>query len=280
MRRTLSRGLLVALAGTSLGATPALSAEAAPPSFSWPEGRRGAVSLTFDDARESQVDAGIPLLDRLGVRATFYVQPEAASRRLAEWRAASARGHEIGNHTATHPCTGNFAFSRDNALEDYTLARIEAEAQTASRFVEREIGPRPVSFAYPCGQTFVGRGAEVRSYVPVVARAFHTGRLYLGEDANDPARCDFAQLLAIGLDGLSFDDVRPFLDKAAAEGRWLILAGHEIGPGGRQTTRTDTLEAVCRHAKDPAHGLWIDTVEAVAAHVRASRAAGRGGRRR
>jgi len=271
MRRRPSQGLLVAVAIAGAGAAP---------SFSWPEGRRGAVSLTFDDARESQVDVGIPLLDRLGVRATFYVQPAGARRRLAGWRAASARGHEIGNHTATHPCTGNFAFSRGNALEDYTLGRIEAEARTASLFVEREIGARPVSFAYPCGQTFVGRGTGVRSYVPIVAKAFHTGRLYLGEDANDPERCDFAQLLAVGFDGLSFEDVRPFLEKAAAEGRWLILAGHEIGPGGRQTTRTDTLEAVAAYAKDPAHGLWIDTVEAVAAHVRAARAAGPGASRR
>ena len=57
------------------------------------------------------------------------------------------------------------------------------------------------------------------------------------------------------------------MDKAVAEGRWLILAGHEIGEGGFQTTRAATLAALCRHAKDPANGLWVDTVEAVSAHV-------------
>ncbi len=173
----------------------------------------------------------------------------------------------------THPCTANFAFSRDNALEDYSIERIRGEMEETSAFVARELGPRPVSFAYPCGQTFVGRGAEVRSYVPVVAREFHSGRLYLSEDANDPERCDLAQLLAAGFDGLSFEDVRPLLEKAAAEGRWLILAGHDIGTSGRQATRTDTLEAVARYAADPAHGLWLDTVGAVAAHVRAARPA-------
>jgi peptidoglycan/xylan/chitin deacetylase (PgdA/CDA1 family) len=259
--------------GAPLGEPPRPAAPA--PAFSWPEGRRGAVSVTFDDARESQVDVGIPLLDTLGVKATFYVLPDGARKRLEGWRRAAAHGHEVGNHTASHPCTGNFAFSRRNALEDYTLGRIEKDVEEASLFVAREVGRRPVSFAYPCGQTFVGRGAGVQSYVPVVARAFRTGRLYLGEDANDPEVCDLAQLLAVGFDGLAFEDVRPLLEKAAAEGRWLILAGHEIGDGkAPQTTRSDTLAAVCRYAKDPANGLWIDTVDAVAAHVRTARGPG------
>ena len=268
--RVVALAAVAAIAG-ALSITASRPATAAAPSFPWPDGRRGAVSLTFDDARESQVDVGIPLLDSLGVKATFYVLPEGARKRLDGWRAAARSGHEIGNHTSTHPCTGNFAFSRGNALEDYTLRRVGRDAEEASLFAAREIGVRPVSFAYPCGQTFVGRGAKVRSYVPVVARSFRTGRLYLGEDANDPAFCDFAQLLAVGFDGLSFEEVRPFLEKAAAEGRWLILAGHEIGGTGAQTTRSDTLAAVCRYAKDPANGLWVDTVEAVAAHVRSAR---------
>ncbi len=251
---------------------PVPASAAAPTTrFPWPDGRRGAVSLSFDDARLSQVDVGIPLLDELGVKATFYVQPENARKRLEGWRKAAAHGHEIGNHTSSHPCTDNFAFSRANALEDYTVDRLEQDVRACSDFVARELGTPPVSFAYPCGETFVGRGPEVRSYVPLIARAFGAGRLFLSEDANDPAFCDLAQLLAVEFDGKSVDALRPLLEKAAAEGRWLILAGHEIGSGGRQTTLTDTLAAVCRYARDPANGLWIDTVGHVAAHVRAHR---------
>ena len=40
--------------------------------FKWPEGKKMAISLTFDDARLSQADLGIPLLDKYGVKATFY----------------------------------------------------------------------------------------------------------------------------------------------------------------------------------------------------------------
>lgn len=260
--------LATAPAAASAQARPA--AGAAP--FPWPPGKKAALSLTFDDARESQVDVGIPLLNEHGVKATFYVLPDGARKRLAGWKAALLAGHEIGNHSSTHPCTGNFAFSRRNALEDYTLERLERDLAEASLFVSRELGRGPTSFAYPCGQTFVGRGAGVRSYVPVVARLFRTGRLYMGEDSNDPEVCDLTQLLGVNLDGLTFEEVRPLVDKAAAEGRWLILAGHEIGEGGFQTTRATTLAALCRHAKDPANGLWVDTVEAVSAHVLRQRA--------
>jgi peptidoglycan-N-acetylglucosamine deacetylase len=267
--RTLPVGLLVLALGPA--AAGAQSRPAAPVGFPWPDGRKAALSLTFDDARESQVDVGIPLLNAHGVRATFYGLPDGARKRLEGWKAAAAAGHEIGNHTNTHPCTGNFAFSRGNALEDYTLERIERDAAEASLFVSRELGREPSSFAYPCGQSFVGRGEGVRSYVPVVARAFRTARLYLGEDSNDPAFCDFAQLLAVGFDGLAFEDVRPLVDKALAEGRWLILAGHEVGESGPQTTRVATLSALCRYAKDPGNGLWVDTVEVVSGHVRRTR---------
>ena len=43
----------------------------------WPEGKKTALSLTFDDARLSQVDQGLPLLDAYGVKATFYVLDSA-----------------------------------------------------------------------------------------------------------------------------------------------------------------------------------------------------------
>ena len=32
--------------------------------FKWPEGKKMAISLTFDDARITQIDKGIPLLDK------------------------------------------------------------------------------------------------------------------------------------------------------------------------------------------------------------------------
>jgi hypothetical protein len=259
--------LLSSVRGAAAG-YEAASAANATSSFPWPPGKRGAVSLTFDDARPSQVELGLPIFERHRARATFYVTPDRLDAQLGRWRLAVSQGHEIGNHSLSHPCTGNFAFSRDNALEDYTLARLEEDLRLASHAIRARLGVEPVSFAYPCGQTFIGRGVGTRSYVPLIAERFESGRLWLGEDANDPFRCDPAQLLAMELDGKSFAEVRPLLDSALTQGKWLILAGHEIGGLARQTTLTNTLEAVCAFAADPANSLWLDTVGNIARHVR------------
>jgi peptidoglycan/xylan/chitin deacetylase (PgdA/CDA1 family) len=231
------------------------------------------VSLTFDDARYSQVDVGIPLFDRCGVKATFYVSPERMTERLDAWKAALATGHEIGNHSVRHPCTGNFSWARHKALEDYTLAEMAAELDEASDLIEKSLGVRPVSFAYPCGQKYVGRGENVESYVPLVARKFVTGRGWLDEGPNDPAFCDPAQLMAMELDGLTFEQLKDLLDDAVEKGAWLVLCGHEIGAEGRhQTVRVDTLRAFCEYAQDPAKGLWVAPVGEIARYVTAHRA--------
>jgi peptidoglycan/xylan/chitin deacetylase (PgdA/CDA1 family) len=233
---------------------------------SFPGGARMALSLTFDDARDSQLDIGVPVLDAHGVRATFFVLPARVRRRPGEWRALFERGHEIGNHTATHPCSANFAFSRANALEDYSLERIGAEIDRASSRIEALIGVRPRTFAYPCGQSFVGRGEARASYVPVVARRFVAARGYGSETSNDPGRCDLAHLEAFTVDGLDAERMLALVDDDGATGRWTILAGHDVGEGGEQTVPVAALEALCRRIRRG--DVWVAPVAEVAAHLR------------
>jgi peptidoglycan/xylan/chitin deacetylase (PgdA/CDA1 family) len=252
--------------------SPAATAEKGRTSFQWPEGKRAAVSLTFDDARVSQVEQGVPILDAHGVKVTFYVSPGGIERRLADWKKAVAAGHEMGNHTLKHPCSGNFTWSRHKALEDYTLEQMGGELDEANATVERLLGVRPTTFAYTCGQTFVGRGVNTRSYVPVVAERFIVGRGAYDEAANDPAYCDLAQATGIELDGLDYEQARQLVEQAAEEGRWLIFFGHDVGEPGRQTVPASTLEALCRYANDPANQLWIDTVDAIGTYILEQRA--------
>ncbi|MEX0601139.1 MAG: polysaccharide deacetylase family protein, partial [Rhodothermales bacterium] len=153
--------------------------------FEWPADNVMALSLSFDDARTSQVDVGLDLFDRTGGLVTFFVVPGAVEQRLDGWRRMRAAGHEIGNHTLTHPCTGNFSWARDKALESYTRQAMRHELTAANRRIEELLGVTPAVFAYPCGQTFVGRGVETLSYVPLVAELFLAGRGWLDEAPND-----------------------------------------------------------------------------------------------
>lgn len=239
--------------------------------FEWPASHVMALSLSFDDARNSQVDVGLDLFNRAGALATFFVVPGAVEQRLEGWRRMRAAGHEIGNHTLTHPCTGNFSWARDKALESYTIASMRHEIEAANERIEALLGVAPEVFAYPCGQTFVGRGAETRSYVPLVAELFLAGRGWLDEAPNDPTFVDPAQVLAIEMDGKTFEDLLPILEQAAEDGLWVVLAGHEIGGeienGGAQTTHVDMLERLIRYANEPSNHVWLAPVGTVIRYV-------------
>ena len=99
--------------------------------FAWPEGKRVVVSLSYDDARPSQLREGLPILDSHRVKATFYVSLANMEGHVDQWRAAAANGHEIGNHSLRHSCSGNFGWKRRTPLEDYDLAQMESELAEA-----------------------------------------------------------------------------------------------------------------------------------------------------
>ena len=230
-----------------------------------------AISLTFDDARLTQIDKGIPLLDKYGVKATFYLSPDNMKQRLEGWKKAVSKGHDIGNHSLLHPCTVNYGWPQEAQLENYTLQRMRIELDSASSVIKSLLGIQTVSFAYPCGQTFVGKGVNLKSYIPLVATIFETGRLWLSEGPNDPVNCDMSQLTGMELDGKSFDQIKKLIESAKKKGQWLILAGHEINNDGNQTSLLSTIEAICKYASDPANGIWIDNVHNIASYIRDKR---------
>jgi peptidoglycan/xylan/chitin deacetylase (PgdA/CDA1 family) len=252
-----------------------LSAQEPEPAFSWPEGKRVAVSFSFDDARLSQIDTGMALLARHHAKATFYVSRANMERRLEGWKQAVAAGQEIGNHSASHSCSGNFPFSAKSPLESFTLSTMEKDLDAASAHIESLLGVKPLTFAYPCGQKFVGRGVETKSYVPLVAQRFLAGRGFRDESPNDPLFVDLAQIMGVDSDGMSFEEMKKLATTAAERRAWLVFAGHEIGPSGNQTTQSAALEQFLVYAADPANGVWLDTVAAVAKYVKARQPAGR-----
>jgi peptidoglycan/xylan/chitin deacetylase (PgdA/CDA1 family) len=237
--------------------------------FEWPKGKKMAISLTFDDARVTQPDNGIPVLDKYAIKATFYISPQNMLKRIDQWKLAIINGHEIGNHTLVHPCTGNFSWAKPHALENYTLREIANELDSANHLINETLGVTPSSFAYPCGQTFIGRGNETKSYVPEISSRFETGRGWLDEGPNDPYFCDLSQLTGMPLDGKSFEEIKKLIESSS--NKWLILAGHEIDTQGSQFTFLSTLEALCKYASDPNNGIWIDNVHHIASYIREKR---------
>lgn len=240
------------------------------PAFPWPGGAKAAVSLSFDDARPSQLDHGLPLFAAHGLAATFYVSLPTLKARADEWRAAAARGHELGHHSVTHPCSGNFTWARTNALESYTLARFEAEELVpADETIRLATGVTPRTFAYPCGQTFVGREAGLTSYIPLIGRRFLAGRGFRSEYVNAPDYCDLANLGGVDGDELTLDEYRGWTERALAEGGWLVFAGHDIEPReGRQVSSVAQLDRYLGWLAANRSSVWTATVAEIAAYVK------------
>ena len=241
--------------------------------FHWPEGKRVAVSLSFDDGRASQVDVGLDVINPTGVKVTFFVTPgnEAFRSKLEGWKRAVASGHEVGNHSMSHPCTGNFPWSFHNALENYTLGQMSKQLDDANAQIEKLLGVHPATFAYPCGQKFVGRGPDMKSYVPLIGQKFLVGRGYMDEYYNDPLFCDLAQAGGIAFDDMDYIEMVKHISQAAQQGGWVIFAGHDIGQKAFQVTDTHALATLCKYVQDPANGVWVDTVKNIGEYVRRQR---------
>jgi hypothetical protein len=101
----------------------------------------------------------------------------------------------------------------------------------------------------------------------VVAELFASGRGWLDEGPNDPTFCDMAQLTGIEMDGKDFEQILPLLEAARKTGKWVVLAGHEMGESGNQTTRLSMLRKLMAYARDPANGIWLAPVGTVAKYV-------------
>lgn len=241
--------------------------------FTWKDGTKAAVSFSFDDARASQIDYGLRILAEFDAKASFYLSPEAIELRTEGWEHAVELGHEIGNHTYSHPCSGNFSFAKERALEDYTLEMMSEELDRANKAIEEILGVKPETFAYPCGQTYVGRGSETRSYVPLIAEAFLAGRGFLSECANDPLFCDLSRLNATSSDDLSGEPLIQLVETAIEEGSWLIFAGHEIeNPKTKQNTMAGSLRTILAFIRQHKDDIWLGTIGEIAGYIKAARA--------
>lgn len=238
----------------------------------WPDECRAAVSLTFDDGMESQRTVAVPMLNTYELRGTFYVNPRADyEQQLSAWRSAAATGHEMGNHTVSHPCSINFQFIADSGrtpLEEMNLEEMDREIALAAErlqllFPQQEA----LSFAYPCYQTYVGRGSTRQSYVPVVTRHCVAGRAR-GEHANDPGRCDLFALWSWACERMSGAEMVGLVERAASQGRWAILTFHGVQEGHLPVGDGDLAE-LCAHLAAHRSRIWTAPVATVAQRVHA-----------
>jgi len=212
--------------------------------LAWPEGKRGAVSLTYDDALPVHYEHVAPLLEEHGLRATFYTNVLSLGANPEAWRQVAARGHELGNHSIFHPCRKSPRHGWLDAaydLKTYTPRRWTDEMRAADIVLNLVDGRTKRSFGNTCCNTEIGEGETAHSREPLIDELFVAGR---GPLCDRTVTADGLNLAALGHfsgDARTFDALREEIEAGAALGGWTIYMIHGVGEG--------------------THGLFIDPEE-------------------
>ena len=194
--------------------------------FRWPDGLRGAVSLTYDDGLDSQIDNAVPDLQAAGFKATFFLTRENMEARLADWQGVFRLGHEVGNHSVTHPCQ----------LKHCTSVRFgDTEIEPMETFLDENFSAdRFRSYAYPCGFIGLGQGSlsqRIARYQHALRGRVSAARTVSGL-ANDPLRVAGDPFLLHAYEPTyDVDDPRRaflYVRRALASGGWAILVFHDV----------------------------------------------------
>lgn len=126
----------------------------APSVYRGPAARR-AIALTFDDGPSESTPALLRMLADQDVPETFFQCGGNVERLTEIARDVAGSGHEIGNHSHTHP---RFIFR--------TPAFIQTELARAQESIERAAGVSPVLFRAPFGVRWPGlREAQRRLHL-------------------------------------------------------------------------------------------------------------------
>lgn len=103
------------------------------------------VALTFDDGPAAEdADALLSTLESRRVPATFYVIGKEASREVAVMRRLVRDGHEIGNHTWSHP-----------RMVFVSTDEIAEEVESTDRAIRDSGYTGPVTFRPPYGKKLI-----------------------------------------------------------------------------------------------------------------------------
>ena len=231
-------------------------------------GKKCAVVLTYDDAMSTHLDNAIPLLDSLGLKATFYLSGyfPGSRNRLTDWKLAAQSGHELANHTLFHPCAGkpgrNYVKS-DYDLSNYTMQRLLDEIRMTNTFLESLDGKKRRTFAYPCGDTKVGD----ESYVDKIKGDFVSAR-GVKDEMVTINKVDLFNVPAFNINGQTGEQLIALVKKATEENALLVFLFHGVGGGHGLNVSLDAHRALLQYLKQHQHEIWITPFQDATEYVK------------
>ncbi len=127
--------------------------------FKWPDGKKAAIVLTYDDGLDSHLEVAIPQLDTFNFKGTFFLYGYLSENKFADWGKTCEYGHELGNHSLFHPCklkNGSVGKSPQFSSDNYDVPSMLREIGVMNKLLFAITGEKASSYAYPCSETEVG----------------------------------------------------------------------------------------------------------------------------
>lgn len=253
-----------------LASTSFLLSQNSPKCFEWPENKKAAVCLTFDDALDNHLDKAIPLLDSFNFKATFYCPGSASSlsHRMPEWRKIVQNGHEIGNHTLFHPCDkrSHGWVKPEYDLSKYSREKIENELFTANTLLKAIDGKAERTFAYTCSN-YKTEGDI--SFVDIVSKHFVAART--GPDGGRiPSTMNDADLFfmpSLIVNDNAGKELIAYAKEAKKKGTIAIFMFHNVG-GGYLNVSTEALHELLDYLDKNKNDYWVDSFYNVTKHIK------------
>jgi peptidoglycan/xylan/chitin deacetylase (PgdA/CDA1 family) len=233
-------------------------------------GKQCAVVLTYDDAIDAHLVHAIPALDSFGLKGTFYLigGVGAIGNRLPEWRKAAAEGHELGNHTAFHPCDGTKpgrSFVKpENDLSKYSINRMRDEIRLTNTLLKAIDGRTERTFAYPCGDKMIH---DSLYYEPVkkdfiAARGVSGGLLQMDSVHLHDINCYM-------INGKDAAYMINLVKKAQQTQTLLVFLFHGVGGGHDLNVDLAEHRKLLQYLKAHENEIWIAPMIDVAKYVKA-----------
>jgi sialate O-acetylesterase len=232
------------------------------------KGKKCAVVLTYDDAIDQQLDNAIPVLDSLGLKATFYLAAfsQSMQTRLNEWKKLATKGHELGNHTLYHPCIGGKGrewVSKEYDLSNYTVKRMVDETRMTNLFLYSLDGKSERTFAFTCGDMKIGDSSFINAMKKdfVAARAVRNEMHKLNE-------IDLYNVDCYMVNGETAEQMIEWVKKASETNSLLVILFHGVGGGNALNVSLEAHRGFLQYLKKNQKDIWIAPMLDVAEYIK------------
>jgi len=231
-------------------------------------GKKCAVVLTYDDAINQHLDNAIPVLDSLGLKATFYVTgfSNSMQTRLNDWKKLAVNGHELGNHTLYHPCIGGKGrewVSKDYDMSTYTVRRMVDETRMTNLFLQALDGKTKRTFAFTCGDMKIGDSSFINGMKNdfIAARAVRNQMHKINE-------IDLYNVDCYMVNGETGAQMIEWVKKAVETNSLLVILFHGVDGGNALDVSLQAHREFLKYLKQNEKDIWIAPMLEVAEHIK------------